>query len=169
MNHWLIGEAMNERLSDIRITVEPDPETFAAEIETRLLDSLKQNVPASDYAPFAVLARDREGAILGGLIGGTSYGWLLIKNLWIAQDLRGQGLGAEIMRLAEEEASNRGCHGAWLDTSSRRARNFYARLGYETFGTLENREGEKPQGHVRFFLCKRFPPADKPIEASPRG
>jgi hypothetical protein len=42
---------MDERLPDIRITVEPDPDTFAAEIETRLLDSLKQNVPASDYAP----------------------------------------------------------------------------------------------------------------------
>jgi hypothetical protein len=31
---------MDERLPDIRITVEPDPDTFAAEIETRLLDSL---------------------------------------------------------------------------------------------------------------------------------
>jgi len=160
---------MDERLPDIRITVEPDPDTFAAEIETRLLDSLKQNVPASDYAPFGVLARDSEGTILGGLIGGTSYGWLLIKYLWVAEGLRFQGLGARIMRLAEEEVLSRGCHGAWLDTSSQRARNFYAKLGYEIFGTLENREGEKPQGHARSFLYKRFPLTDKPIEASPQG
>jgi predicted N-acetyltransferase YhbS len=169
MNHYLIGEAMDEHLPDIRITVEPDPDTFAAEIETRLLDSLKQNVPASDYAPFGILARDSEGTILGGLIGGTSYGWLLIKNLWVAEDLRCQGLGARIMRLAEEEVLSRGCHGAWLDTSSQRARNFYAELGYEIFGTLENREGEEPQGHARSFLYKRFPLADKPIEGSPQG
>jgi GNAT superfamily N-acetyltransferase len=160
---------MDEHLPDIRITVEPDPDTFAAEIDMRLLDSLKHNVPASDYAPFGILARDSEGTILGGLIGRTSYGWLLIKYFWVAEDLRWQGLGARIMRLAEEEVLSRGCHGAWLDTSSQRARNFYAKLGYDIFGTLENREGEKPQGHARSFLCKRFPHADKPIEASPRG
>ena len=159
---------MDGRLSDIRIAVAPDPGPFAREIETRLLDSLRQNVPAGDYAPFGILARDSEGAILGGLIGGTSYGWLLIKILWVAEDLRGQGLGARMVRLAEEEALSRGCHGAWLDSSSPRARNFYAKLGYETFGMLENREGEEPQGHARFFLCKRFPCADKPAEASPR-
>jgi hypothetical protein len=73
------------------------------------------------------------------------------------------------MRLAEEEVLSRGCHGAWLDTSSQRARNFDAKLGYEIFGTLENREGEKPQGHARSFLYKRFPLTDKPIEASPQG
>jgi GNAT superfamily N-acetyltransferase len=137
---------MDGRLSDIRIAVEPDPGPFAREIETRLLDSLRQNVPAGDYAPFGILARDSEGAILGGLIGGTSYGWLLIKILWVAEDLRGQGLGARMVRLAEEEALSRGCHGAWLDSSSQRARNFYAKLGYETFGMLENPGGGGASG-----------------------
>ena len=135
----------------------------------RLLASLKQNVPASDYAPCGILARDQKGAILGGLIGGTSYGWLLIKILWVAEELRSQGLVARIMRLAEEEAISRDCHGAWLDTSSQRARSFYEKLGYETFGMLENKQGEKPQGHARFFLCKRFPRPDRAIEASSRG
>lgn len=155
---------MDEQLSDIRVTVEPDPDAFAEEIETRLLESLKQNVPASNYASFGILARDDKGEILGGLIGGTSYGWLLIKILWVAEELRSQGLGARIMRLAEEAALNRGCHGAWLDTSSRCARSFYEKLGYETFGMLENREGETPQGHARFFLCKRFLSPTGPIE-----
>jgi GNAT superfamily N-acetyltransferase len=145
---------MNDRLSDIRITIEPDPDAFAEEIEARLLMSLKGNVPASDYAPFGILARGEDGALVGGLVGGTSYGWLLVKVLWVAEELRGQGLGARIMKLAEEAALSRGCHGAWLDTSSARARSFYEKLGYEVFGMLENREGEKPQGHARFFLCK---------------
>ena len=43
-----------------------------------------------------------------------------------------------------------------LDTSSRDAERFYARLGYKPFGTLENREGERPSGHRRVFLAKRF-------------
>ncbi len=147
---------MVDRHSRIRITVEPDPEAFEAELEERLLTSLRGNVPASDYTPLGVLARAGSGRIVGGLSGGTSYGWLLVKILWVAEEFRGQGLGVRIMALAEEEAHRRGCHGAWLDTSSSRARGFYERLGFEVFGMLENREGERPQGHARFFLCKRF-------------
>jgi GNAT superfamily N-acetyltransferase len=147
---------MIDRHSRIQITVEPDPEAFEAQLEERLLASLRRNVLASDYAPFGILARDGDGRIVGGLSGGTSYGWLLVKILWVAEEFRGRGLGAGIMALAEEEALRRGCHGAWLDTSSARARGFYERLGFQIFGTLENREGESPKGHARFFLCKRF-------------
>jgi GNAT superfamily N-acetyltransferase len=149
---------MDDRHSRIRITVEPDPGAFAAELEERLLTSLRRNVPATDYAPLGLLARDGSGRVVGGLSGGTSYGWLLVKILWVAEEFRGRGLGAGIMALAEEEALGRGCHGAWLDTSSGRACDFYERLGYEIFGKLENREGELPQGHARFFLCKRLSP-----------
>ncbi|WP_201834094.1 GNAT family N-acetyltransferase [Microvirga zambiensis] len=151
---------MDRPLSDIRLTVEADPDSFAEEIEARLLESLRQNIPASDYAAFGIVARNAEGEILGGLIGGTSYGWLLVKMLWVADEARGQGLGMRIMALAEDVVQVRGCHGAWLDTSSRRAKRFYEKLGYETFGMLENRAGERPQGHARFFLQKRFPPPE---------
>jgi len=161
---WLTADAEAEHygfpivdpLSDIRITAEFNPESFEGEIETRLLASLRRNVPASDYASFGILARNRDGEIVGGLVGGTSYGWLLIKMLWVADDVRNLGLGTRIMRLAEETALRQGCHGAWLDTSSARARAFYEKLGYGVFGLLENREGEQPQGHARFFLYKRL-------------
>ena len=76
---------MIEPLSGIRLTVEPDPAAFAEEIEDRLLAALRLNVPASDYAPFGVLARNGNGEIRGGLFGGTTYGWLLIKMLWVSE------------------------------------------------------------------------------------
>ena len=64
------------------------------------------------------------------------------------------------MAEAETIARSRGCHGAWLDTSSVRAEAFYRKLGYQLFGRLENQSGEQPEGHQRFFLCKRL--ADQP-------
>jgi GNAT superfamily N-acetyltransferase len=97
------------------------------------------------------------------LVGSTSYGWLLVKMLWVAEELRGQGFGARLMTQAEIIARSRGCHGAWLDTSSARAERFYTRLGYEPFGILINGPGQQPQGHRRAFLAKRLievPPAD---------
>jgi hypothetical protein len=65
------------------------------------------------------------------------------------------------MAAGEQAAQARGCHGAWLDTSSRRAEGFYRRLGYAPFGVLENQPGEHAQGHRRAFLVKRFAPATR--------
>jgi GNAT superfamily N-acetyltransferase len=82
--------------------------------------------------------------MIGGLIGSTSYGWLLVKMLWVAEELRGHGLETQLMVEAEAAAWSRGCHGAWLDTSNGRAERFDIRLGYKLFGVLPNRSGEEP-------------------------
>lgn len=138
------------------IEIERGAPRDAEAIEQHLLAALRENDPPSDVRPLTLVARDGDGALVAGLAGSTAYGWLLIKALWVAKDRRGQGLGAALVRQAETAARSDGCHGAWLDTSSRRAESFYRRLGYKTFGTLENRPGELPRGHGRHFLCKRF-------------
>ncbi len=139
----------------INIMYEEDPHgAFADEVERRLIDALRQNIPPSDGKPLALIALDSQGTMTGGLIGSTAYGWLLVKMLWVAEELRGQGMGARLMAKAEAIARSRGCHGAWLDTSSARAERFYIRLGYEPFGILTNGPGEEPHGHRRAFLAK---------------
>jgi GNAT superfamily N-acetyltransferase len=141
----------------VTIALEEDPTgAIADEVEQRLLEALRQNVPPSDGRPLTLLARDAQGTIIGGLVGATSYGWLLVKMLWVAEALRGHGLGARFMAEAEGIARSRGCHGAWLDTSSARAERFYRRLGYELFGVLTNGPRQEPQGHHRAFLTKQL-------------
>lgn len=54
------------------------------------------------------------------------------------------------MKMAEREAVQRGCHGAWLDTFEFQARGFYEQLGYVCFGELPN----YPLGFARFFMKK---------------
>jgi GNAT superfamily N-acetyltransferase len=143
--------------TSITIMLEEDPNgTFADDVERELLAALRQNMPPSDGKPLTLVARDLQESMVGGLVGSTSYGWLLVKMLWVAEALRGQGLGARLMAEAETIARSRGCHGAWLDTSSARAERFYIRLGYEPFGVLMNGPGEQPQGHRRAFLTKRL-------------
>lgn len=141
---------------NIQIQFETDPGgAITAEIEDRLLEALRQNMPPNDSESFILIARYRTD-IVGALIGSTSYGWLLVKILWVAEHRRGRGLGARLMARAEALAQARGCHGAWLDTSSADAERFYARLGYKPFGILENTGNEHPHGHRRAFLAKRF-------------
>ena len=69
---------------------------------------------------------------------------------FLPPDLRRQGLGAELLRRAEDEARARGCVGAHLDTFSFQARGFYEKQGYALFGTIP----DCPPGHARFFLIQ---------------
>ncbi len=56
------------------------------------------------------------------------------------------------MQAAENEALARGCHGAYLDTFSFQAPDFYQKLGYEIYGKLD----DFPKGHCRYFLRKKL-------------
>lgn len=104
-----------------------------------------------NWQRLAIFIRDDRGVILGGLNGHTHWGWLFIAHLWVAELLRGQGYGKELVTLAEQEAIRRGCRHAHLDTFDFQALGFYQKLGYEVFGSLK----AFPAGHSRFFLQKR--------------
>ncbi|HEY5801084.1 MAG TPA: GNAT family N-acetyltransferase, partial [Burkholderiaceae bacterium] len=86
----------------------------------------------------------------GGLWGMTGFGWLFVQLLSVPDDLRGQGVGRELMAMAEAEAKARGCSGVWLDTFEFQARGFYEKLGYQQFGEI----AEYPPGYARYFLKK---------------
>jgi GNAT superfamily N-acetyltransferase len=103
-----------------------------------------------DYQPLTIFIRDTAGAVRGGLLGATYWGWLYIEILWLPEDLRGQGNGTRLVDMAEDIARERGCHAAHLDTMSFQAPAFYRKLGYEEWGRLD----DMLRGHTRFFLRK---------------
>jgi len=129
---------------------------IAATIEDRLIEALRQNVPPNDGEPLVLLACQGT-AIVGGLVGANSYGWLLVRMLWVEKEMRCKGLGTCPMTKAEALARLRGCHGAWLDTSSVDTERFYVRLGYTLFWVLQNLGGELPPGPAARFLPNGSP------------
>jgi GNAT superfamily N-acetyltransferase len=94
--------------------------------------------------------KDPQGKIVGGVIGATYWNWLYINLMWIDEDLRGNGFGAQLLSDAEEEGRKRGAEFSHLDTFSFQAPGFYQKNGYEVFGVLD----DFPTGHQRFFLKK---------------
>jgi GNAT superfamily N-acetyltransferase len=104
------------------------------------------------YRPLAVLVTDDAGKPLGGLSGATYWRWFYIQLFWLPEQLRGAGLGSEILGRAEAEAKARGCLDVWLDSFSFQAPGFYQRHGYRSFGTLD----DYPPGQRRVFLTKRL-------------
>lgn len=141
-------------MAEITILVEdnPDPQDIRAVIG-KILDYNNNNQNLEDVAyPLSVLIRDAKGEIVGGLIGKIHWGWLFVSHLWVAEALRSQGYGRQLMLTAEKAAKERGCDRVYLDTFSFQALGFYERLGYQIFGVLE----DFPPGHQRYFLQKQI-------------
>ncbi len=127
-------------------------QTTATDLEYRLLHDLRSDYPQGMNKPIRLATHDAAGELIAGLTGSVSYGWLLIKVLWVAQGQRRSGLGCALVAKACQDAAEFGCHSAWLDTSSQAALAFYQSLGFEVFGHLENTPSQEPASHRRWFL-----------------
>jgi GNAT superfamily N-acetyltransferase len=98
--------------------------------------------------------RGDTGQVVGGLWAVSLFGWLQLEMLFVPDALRGLGIGSALLAVAETEARTRGCVGITVDTFSFQAAPFYEKMGFSTFGVLDN----CPPGHSRLFLCKRLIP-----------
>jgi ribosomal protein S18 acetylase RimI-like enzyme len=105
-----------------------------------------------DWYPLAIFVRDDDGQIVAGINGGMWGGYLEIKNLWVHEDRRGQGLGRRLLLAAEQQARAHGCAQVLLDTHDFQAPEFYKKLGYTVFGTFEGIGGR----YNRYYLHKKL-------------
>ena len=76
------------------------------------------------HTPLNIVEYDDNGNIIGGILGGTYWGWMYVDILWVHENHRYKGIGSKLLREAEKEAVRRGCHHAHLDTMSWQAPNF---------------------------------------------
>ena len=120
--------------------------------KSRLRPGRGSSFGPADERPVKFVARDSVGSVVGGILGHTRWRWMYIAKLWVDEIARGQGLGTRLMEAAEDLARSRGCTDVSLDTFDYQARPFYAKLGYELFGTLEG----YPPGSHQYYLRKRL-------------
>ena len=128
--------------------------------ETEIFDQLvvgvrKYNAEylgTEESKPLSVIARDDNGALIGGVSGRTIYQHFLIEVVWVDKQTRGTGLGRKLMELAEVEAKCRACIAAQVDTLSFQGSVFYEKLGFEVIGKIPN----YPASFDRYFLLKKY-------------
>lgn len=125
---------------------------YDVNLEARLLSELRETLEQGENTQFTLRLTNPEGEALGGLVASTSYGWLLIKILFIDPSARKQGYGRDLVERALQEAKTFGCHSAWLDTSDPNAHQFYLSQGFVEFGRLSNERDQTPMGHQRWFM-----------------
>ena len=109
-----------------------------------------ERVGKDGHSPLCLVEYDADGNVIGGLIGGTYWGWMYVDVLWVDEKHRRQGIGSKLLLEAEEEAVRRGCHHVHLDTMSWQAPLFYQKHGYEVIGVLP----DIPRGNQKYLLQK---------------
>ena len=144
---------MNSEQERVIIPATPQDNEY---IENKLVEFNQQQVPFTQTDPFIPLGfiiKDKENVALGGITA-MIYCWniLYINVLWIDEQHRQQGFGSRLLSKVEQEACNRDCKLAHLDTFDFQAKDFYLKHGYEIFGHIDN----CPPGHSKFFMKKQL-------------
>jgi len=137
---------MNLEITDI--IKEQDRETiFQGLLEYNLV-----RIEDKNPKDLGVYFQDETGKKLAGLIGDTHGNWLIVKYLWVSEELRGKSIGSQILKQAEETAKERGCKYVFLDTFSFQAPMFYKKHGYQEVFALE----EYPVTGKRYYFTKNI-------------
>lgn len=125
-------------------------ETETDFIRDALAQFNRNHVGDDGHAPLHLVEYGADGSIIGGLLGGTYWGWMYIDILWVREDHRRQGIGSRLLAEAEQEAVRRRCHHVHVDTMSWQAPAFYQKHGYEVIGVLP----DIPLGKQKYLLMK---------------
>ena len=64
---------------------------------------------AAESEPLNIYVEDDSGELMAGLVGETFGNWLEIEYLFVKEDIRGQGIGSQLLQQAESEAKKRNC------------------------------------------------------------
>ena len=114
--------------------------------------SEEQDAPEYRKVRVKWLAFDDRDDISAVLTADILWDWIYIDELWVSHKLRGEGLGRQLMQLAEEFAVSQGLQGIWLWTQSWQAEGFYRQLGYRQFTRFD----DFPKGHSRIGFRKKL-------------
>jgi GNAT superfamily N-acetyltransferase len=142
------------------ITVHDEPDRAAALIvDTGLDEANTAAAPLHEVQPLQCFARDAAGAVIGGAVGRTWGECAELQQLWVAPELRQQGIGARIVQAFEARAAARGCRRVYLETFSFQAPRLYASLGYVTHHTTR---GFTPEIHKHVMVHELAASAAQP-------
>jgi GNAT superfamily N-acetyltransferase len=119
-------------------------------LEDRLYEFNSQVTGIDDALGIAVFGRDAQGEVVAGVCGYTWGGCCEIRQVWVHEKHRGQGMGRRLLELVEAEARRRGCFQIVLTTFSFQAPEFYRKLGFEIVDGIP----DYPPGHQHLHLRK---------------
>ena len=112
----------------------------------------RANREPSKSEPLNIYLKDEEGNLVAGMVAEIFGNWLEIEYLYVSEDLRRQGIGSKILKMAENESRNRGCKYSFVDTFNFQAPKFYEKHGYKEVFALK----KYPYIGERYYYTKEL-------------
>jgi len=128
------------------------PENEIEFLEEKLFQHNCRKIDNYSYENFIIKSFENSNSIIAGIHCQIGGGWLYIASLWVAEKLRQQGMGKNLLAKTEEIAIQKNCIGIYLYTYSFQSPMFYKKLGYHVFGELENFCGNNSKLYMKKIL-----------------
>lgn len=109
-----------------------------------------QNAPQFKKEQIHWTARSSDKRLVGVATADLLWDWLYLDELWVAESLRGTGLGRRLIEAVERYAHEHNLVGVWLWTQNWQADRFYSALGYSEFARFP----DFPRGYERIGFRK---------------
>ena len=122
----------------MHIRLENTESQKAQEIGNLIRSYNRSKREAAESEPLNLYVEDNSGEVLAGLVAETFGNWLEIEYLFVKEDLRGQGIGSQLLQQAESEAKKRNCSYVFVNTYQFQAPAFYQKHGYKEVFTLKD-------------------------------
>ncbi|NRA84114.1 MAG: GNAT family N-acetyltransferase [Gammaproteobacteria bacterium] len=120
------------------------------ELTLKLRAYNQQQAGVNNKQNIGCFIRDLQDNLIGGIYAQLTWGWCCIELLWIDDKYRGHNLARELVNKIEQHANDEGIDNFKVETASFQALEFYQKMGYELYATLDN----FPIGHQNHYLNK---------------
>ena len=125
----------------IELSIPADP-AAKKELHRNLVDA-GQALAEDAMETFIFDMRDDDGRQIAACCGEIAFTSMHVSELWVDASLRGQGIGATLLKRAESLAAQQGCNRIHIETRNAGACRLYERLGFSIFGRIaEYADGE---------------------------
>ena len=122
----------------MHIRLENTESQKAQEIGNLIRSYNRSKRETAESEPLNLYVEDEHGQLLAGLVAETFGNWLEIEYLFVKEELRGQGIGSQLLQQAESEAKKRNCRFAFVNTYQFQASAFYQKYGYKEVFVLKD-------------------------------
>ncbi len=134
-------------------TIEGQDAALHEQISLKLrADAIAKTNQPRRLTPYRILRKNDQGEVIAAVFVTSFWEWRYIDLLWVDEDYRKQGYGAQLVRAVEERAKEENAVGLYVFSGSFQAPAFYEKLGYVRLGLLE----DCPRGYQRIGLMKRM-------------
>ena len=130
----------------------PDSHQLIQLLEDKIYEHNSATINKHDGSLFSKIVRDENTDIIAGIGGWTWANACEITQLWVSENVRGNGIGEKLLEAAEVEAKSKGCLTILVRSYNFQAPHFYERYGYKAELILDG----FPDGYSYYILAKRI-------------